>query len=212
MNGKLDEEIYIHLPEEAAEENTVVKLERSLYGLKQSPRQWNKQFQEFLTRFEFKASNADKCVYRGFIDNEIVLLALYVDDGLVLAKSQAAIHTVLKVLKSEFEMTIGSGAYFLGLEIKRDSSAGTITISQEQYIKRMLEKFGMTDAKPISTPVEANKHLKFLSEDQVDASMQVVPYRQVVGSLMFAACVSRPDIMFAVANVSKFLTNPSTEH
>lgn len=212
LNGELDEELYMRLPEGAAKEDTVVKLEKSLYGLKQSPRQWNKRFHEFLMRFKFKASNADRCVYSGFIDGETVLLALYVDDGLMLAKNRATIDMVLKVLMSEFEVTIGNGAYFLGVEIKRDSSAGTITISQEQYIKRILEKFGMTDSKPMSTPAEANKHLKYLSEDQVDASMKEVPYQQAVGSLMFAACVSRPDIMFAVANVCKFLTNPSTEH
>lgn len=75
----------------------------------------------------------------------------------------------------------------------------------------MLQKFGMFEAKPISTPAEANKYLEYLPKDQVDASMDK-PYQQAVGSLIFAACVSRPDIMFAVGNVSKFLVNPSLEH
>jgi len=212
LNGELEEEIYMRLPEGATKEDTIVKLKKSLYGLKQSPRQWNKQFHEFLTKFKFKASNADRCVYQSIISGELVLLALYVDDGLVLAKNQAIIQIVLETLKSEFEVTIGSGAQFLGLEIRRDSDTGTITISQEQYIKRVLKKFEMTEAKPVSTPVEINQYLKNLLEGQVDTSMKNVPYQQAVGSLMFAACVSRPDIMFAVSNVSKFLHNPSMEH
>jgi len=73
-------------------------------------------------------------------------------------------------------MTINNAAYFLGLEIKKDSNTKTITISLEQYIKKILKKFGMSDAKTILTPVEANKHLKYLPEDQVDISMKEVPY------------------------------------
>lgn len=151
-------------------------------------------------------------MYCGSIEGETVLLALYVDDGLVLAKSQVTINKILEALQTEFEITVGSAAYFLGLEIKRDSSTGTITISQKQYIKRMLERFGMMDAKPVSIPAEANKRLKYLSKDEVDASMEEVPYQQAVGSLIFAACVTRPDIMFAVVNVSKFSNNPKMEY
>jgi len=212
LYGELDEEIFMQLPEGVMEKDTIVKLKKSLYGLKQSPRQWNKRFHEFLARSKFKISNADRCVYQGSIDGKTVLLALYVDDGLILARNQETIHKILEALKTEFEVTVSSAAYFLGLEIRKDLSTKTITISLEQYIKRILKKFGMSDAKPISTPVEANKHLKYLPEDQVDISMKEVPYQQAVGSLLFAAYVSRPDIMFAVTNVSKFSTNPTTEH
>lgn len=210
LYGELDEEIFMQLPEGTAEKDTIVKFKQSLYGLKQSPRQWNKRFHDFLAKWKFKASNADRCVYHGSIDGDTVLLALYVD-GLIVAKNQETIQKILEVLKAEFEVTIGSAAYFLGLEIKRDSNTKTIKISQEQYIKRMLKKFGMMDAKPISIPVEAKNHLSYLSEDQTDTSMKGVPYQQAIGSLLFAACVSRPDIMFAVSNVSKFSNNPSME-
>lgn len=76
----------------------------------------------------------------------------------------------------------------------------------------MLKKFGMIDAKSVSTLIEIKNHLKNLSEDQADASRKEVPYQQAIGSLLFAACVSRLDIMFAVANVSKFSSNPSIEY
>jgi len=122
---------------------------------------------------------------------------LYVDNGLILARNQETIHKILEALKTEFEVTVSSAAYFWSLEIKRDSNTKTITISLEQYIKRILKKFGMSDPKSISTPVEANKRLKYLPEDQVDISMKEVPYQQAVESLLFAACVSRPDIKFA---------------
>lgn len=160
-----------------------------MYGLKHLHVSGIRRNSEFLTRFKFEVSNADRCVYRRSIDGEMVLLALYVDDGLVLARSQMTIKMVLEALKSEFEVTTGNGAHFLSIEIEKDPNTKTITIKQEQYIQRMLEKFSMMDAKPISTPAEANKHLKNLPEGQVDGSMKRIPYQQAVGSLMFTVRV-----------------------
>lgn len=210
LNGELEEEIFLELPEEIKDKSRIVKLQRSLYGLKQAPRHWNKRFNKFLARYRFEASPADRCVYRGQVRGSTVLLAVYVDDGLVVSKEQEVINDVLEALKNEFEVTIGTGNYFVGMEIRQDVDIRNITISQTQYIKRMLERFGMSNAKSVSIPADPNVHMK--SSVDKDPTMFNVPYRQIVGSLMFVTVVTRPDIMFAVAKMSRHLVNPSTQH
>ncbi|KMQ87096.1 retroelement pol polyprotein [Lasius niger] len=215
LYGTLDEEIYMVLPDGAPNTGRVVKLIRLLYGLKQSPRQWNKRFVKFLTTFTFEVSNADRCVMRGEIDGQLVLLAIYVDDLLCMSKSKTAVDKVMAHLMTEFEITIGSTEYFVGFKIKRDRSKKTIKISQCNYLLRVAEKFGMMDAKGISTPAESHMYLsKSMAPEDDDGkqAMAKIPFREAVGSLMFAACVSRPDIMFAVSVVSRYLENPGPEH
>lgn len=211
LNGELEEDIYMELPEGTGEEGRIVKLQRSLYGLKQSPRRWNKRFREFLKKFEFITSEADNYVYCGTINNEDVLLALYVDDGLLFAKSDLAINKVLEYLQNEFEVTVGNGDYFVGLEIQRNNE-GNVKITQKAYLTRVIERFKMADSKGCAVPAYQNNISVMSSNDNKEELMTKIPYREAVGSLMFAAVVSRPDIMYAVANVSKFLTNPSQEH
>lgn len=94
LNGEIDEEIFMQLPTSVTNASDIVKLQKSLYGLKQSPRQWNKRFNEFLNKFNFIASEADCCVYKGNVEGERVLLALYVDDGLIMGKSQRSVNIV----------------------------------------------------------------------------------------------------------------------
>lgn len=170
-----------------------VRLTKSIYGLKQSSRQWNKKFDKFLKRFEFKASSADKRVYIGRVKNAQVILTLYVDNGLVMSISLVSLLEVMDRLKSEFEITIGNNQYFVGLELKRNRSRRKLFIGQSNYLRRVIDKFNMADTKAVATPAEPNTHLLTkMSEDELEIT---IPYREAVGSLMFAACVSRPDIM-----------------
>lgn len=210
LNGELDEEIFMQLPTGVTDAGSVVKLKKSLYGLKQSPRQWNKRFHQFLCKFNFISSEADRCVYKGNIEGERVLLALYVDDGLVMAKTQQAVEMVICYLQQEFEITLGDMKTYVGIEIKRDRKLKQIKLTQKNYLLRVAKRFNMEDAKGISTPMEAGKHL-VINNNDTSARINV-PYREAVGSLMFAACVTRPDIMFAVAVVSRYLEQPATEH
>lgn len=151
LNADLDEEIYMELPACVVKKGkSLVRLTKSIYGLKQSSRQWNKRFDKFLKRFEFKASSADSCVYIGKVRNVQVILALYVDDGLLislLSISSIALLEIMDRLKNEFEITIGNNQYFVGLELKRDRLKRKLFIGQSNYMKRVIDKFNMTDAK-----------------------------------------------------------------
>lgn len=211
LYGDLQEDIYLQQPEGyITEEGLVCKLQRSLYGLKQSPHCWNKKFVYFLEKFNLKSTESDKCLFIGKINNFIVYLALYVDDGLVICKSQDGIDSVLSYLMSHFEITVNEVNEFVGMQIKRDRPNRLIKISQSNYIDKIVNKFRMSDAYAVSTPAEPGTVLsKFVNGHD---SNDNIPYREAVGSLLFAARVSRPDIEYAVNYASQFLNCFREEH
>lgn len=111
-------------------------------------------------------------------------------------------------LNKNFEVVFDDGSYYVGMEIHRNRMKKTIQISQTSYLKKIIQKFKMNDAKSISTPADVNVTLmKSTNKEQVK-----FPYRQAVGSLMFASTVSRPDICYAVGEVSRYLENPDESH
>lgn len=112
-------------------------------------------------------------------------------------------------------MTVGKADRYIGLEISRKRKNREIFINQHGYLKKVVEKYGMKDCKETSIPAEPRSGLScemspITKEEQEE--MSIIPYRQVIGSLMFAAVVSRPDIAFAVAVASRFLEKPGKEH
>lgn len=216
LYGELEEDIFMKIPEGLIIEGSagvrvdcVCKLNKSLYGLKQAPRCWNFKFSEFLKKFSFSQGNADHCLFKGCVESENVFLALFVDDGLVAAKSNRVISVVLDHLKSAFKITIGDASRFVGLQIKRDRAEKSMFVHQSEYAGKVLEKFGMLNAKSLCVPADPNVTLYPVEHDD---ECEDVPYREAVGSLMFLAVVSRPDIMFAVNLVSKFLSKHSRAH
>ncbi|KMQ88959.1 putative retrotransposon, partial [Lasius niger] len=191
-------------------ENLVCKLNKSLYGLKQAPRCWNIKFSSFLRRFNFKETNADKCIFFGEYEGSVVYLALFVDDGIIAAKSNKVLESIIKSLKESFNITLGNCSCFVGLQILRDRENRTMFIHQTAYAKQLINKFGMKNAKEVSVP--ADPHTVLYPVVEYREKDCKVPYRKAVGSLMFLAIVSRPDIAYAVNNVSKFLNNYDISH
>ncbi|CAB0041104.1 unnamed protein product, partial [Trichogramma brassicae] len=181
----------------------VCRLNKSLYGLKQAPRCWNHRFKEFLSKLGFVESDAGKCIFVSTVMNEHVFLALYVDDGLIACKSKTVIKTIVESLRKEFKITIGDGSFFVGMEIYRDRSTKSLFINQGAYARRTIDKYGMSDANPVSVPADPNNILRPVEND--DDCLDNVPYRELVGSLTYQAIISRPDIAFATSNVNKIL-------
>lgn len=155
-------------------------------------------------------------VFSGKINRVIVFLGLYVDDGLMLSSSKDAITEILEFLKKSFQIIVGEAKQFVGIEIERDRINRTIKIKQRIiYIQKMLERFRLEDANPVSVPAEPGVHLTQFqypkTEDEIK-QVENIPYREAIGSLLFAARISRPDIEYAVNQASQFLTNYSYEH
>lgn len=209
LNGDLKETIYMQIPEGIEHKsNEVCRLKRSLYGLKQASRAWNSKFVQFLKQCGLEQSKADPCVFYGRIDDNEVIILLYVDDGLILSHRKETIDSIVRKLNDEFRITLGSGEYYVGMEIKRNRKDHTITITQASYIKRMIEKFGMAESKTISTPSDVSTILQKSEEENIPN----FPYRQACGSLTYAATVARPDIAYAVGEISKFMEKPNDSH
>jgi len=220
LHGNLEEDIWMEQPPGFAVKNRsdmVCKLNKSLYGLKQSPRQWYKRFDSFITSVGFHRSNFDSCVYvKPLFDNTYVYLLLYVDDILIAAKNIDLIQELKDTLKSEFEMKdLGPAGKILGMEIQRDRTSGKLFLNQSKYIEKILSRFGMASCKAISTPYDRNLRLSSAMCPQSDAEkldMQRVPYAQAVGSLMYAMVCTRPDLAYPLSVVSRFMSNPGREH
>jgi len=213
LYGDLQENIYMKIPEGLkevhAKHNLACKLNKSLYGLKQAPRCWNQKFHTFLSNFGLKQAESDKCIYNGTVNNEKVLLILYVDDGLVFSQSTNAINSVLDELKTQFKMKVCKPEYFVGLEITRLKD-NSIFISQSNYTSQLLKKFCLENTTPISIPEDPNCDLTMESGSILEEGQ--VPYRQAIGSLMFLAVVSRPDISHAVGVVSRYADKYTMAH
>ena len=110
---------------------------------------------------------------------------------------------------------LGPAKKILGMEILRDRKASKLYLSQKGYIEKVLCRFNMQSAKPVSTPLAA--HFRLLSalspqsDDEIEY-MSHVPYSRAMGSLMYAMVCSRPDLSYAVSVVSRYMANPGKEH
>ena len=160
VNGELEKEIFMQQPEGfvvPGKEDYVCKLKKSLYGLKQSPRQWYKRFDTFVTGHELKRCTYDSCVYyKKCDDGSMVYLLIYVDDMLIAAKNMKEIQVIKDQLNTDFDMKdLGAAKKILGMEIVRDRKARTLHLSQKNYIEKVLRRFNMHDAKPVTAPLAA---------------------------------------------------------
>ncbi|KAJ0482376.1 putative RNA-directed DNA polymerase [Helianthus annuus] len=199
LNSELEEEIFMQKPEGfvvPGKENYVCKLNKSLYGLKQSPRQWYERFDSFMTSHEFKRCTCDSCVYnKNCDDGSMIYLLLYVDDMLIATKDMKEIQKLKDQLKADFEMKdLGAAKKILGMEIVRDRKSRVLHLSQKNYIEKVLRRFNMHEAKPVNTPFAAHFKLSSALSPTTETDMAYmarVPYSSVVGSFIYAMICTR---------------------
>src|SRR5882724_3739303 len=140
---------------------------------------------------------------------------IYVDDLGLFATSKEEMTQLKRELKNHFTMTdLGEMKKILGIQVIRDRKAGTLKIAQSAYIDKILARFNMTDANPVATPLPKNIKLNDIKEAlPKDQTVNTnVPYTKAVGSLMYVAIQKRPDIAFAVQNLSQYTSQPAPEH
>ncbi|KAL0374745.1 UNVERIFIED_CONTAM: Retrovirus-related Pol polyprotein from transposon RE2 [Sesamum radiatum] len=185
----------------------VCKLQRSLYGLKQSSRQWNAEFTLKITEYGFVQSAHDHCLFTKSTPQGLMALLLYVDDILITGPSISDIQTVKNYLHALFTIKdIGDARYFLGLEIARNSTG--LYVAQTKYIVDIIKDTGLEQAKAASTPFPPG--LK-LSTDCGALLQKPDSYRRLVGRLLYLG-FTRPDISHSVQQLSQFLTQPCESH
>ena len=163
LNGKIDCDIYMEQPEGFIDENFpqyVCKLNKGLYGLKQSARCWNVTLDQFLKSRGYHPNDADQCVYIKIVkenDGSIsfVIMGVYVDDIIPISNNSVLLEAEKLEICKKFDMVDnGNISFCLGLSIKQDRKKKTTSISQPTYIENILMKFGMENCRPVATPLE----------------------------------------------------------
>ncbi|GJS09375.1 zinc finger, CCHC-type containing protein [Tanacetum coccineum] len=162
LNGDLDEEVYMNQPQGfimPGNENKMCKLIKSLYGLKQTPKQWHQKFDEVVLSNGYLLNQADKCVYSKFDETgKGVIICLYVDDMLIFGTDQVQVELTKEFSSSKFSMKdMGEADVILGIRIKHESNG--IAISQSHYIEKVLKKFNYFDCTIVSTPIDTSEKL-----------------------------------------------------
>lgn len=179
------------------------RLIKSLYGLKQAPRAWNSTFDRFLKSFGFKKSDNDPLFY----SSSTMFLVLYVDDGLIAAQSGGEVDRLIHAMNQQFDVKTSDARFYLGLQIEHDQHQKKIKIHQNSYVQSLLKRFKMIDCNPEIVPVTPRKSFC------INFGMKInVPYRQIIGGLMYLTVSTRPDIAFVVGRLSQYLENPSKDH
>lgn len=185
----------------------VCRLKKSLYGLKQASRQWYAKLSNALHQKGYTHSSNDHSLFIKNQNDKIVIVAVYVDNILVTGDDNEEIQQLKSFLDSTFKIKdLGKLSFFLGLEFN-DISNGMV-IHQQKYIRGLLATYSLTDAKPVSTPLQSKQSL-FNSKSTIleDSSM----YRQLVGKLNFLLH-TRPDLSFTVQFLSQFNQTPTEDH
>ena len=205
-----DEELYVRVPEGFSfQSGSVLRLRKVIYGLKQAPRCWNQLLHNWLLAYGLQQSQHDACLY--FIPGKLYV-AFWVDDFLVLAPDVGDKDKFKSAISAQFKMKdLGAVARFLGMDVVRDRVRRTITLTSTMHIDEMLTVFGMQDCKPAATPLPHKVVLGPRGPDE-EALPPQTPYRSLVGSLLYVAMWTRPDIAFAVSQVARFQSDPSVYH
>ncbi|GJU72641.1 retrotransposon protein, putative, ty1-copia subclass [Tanacetum coccineum] len=165
LNGYLDEDIYMVQPEGFVDPNhprKVCKLQRSIYGLKQASRSWNKRFDEEIKRFGFTQNLDEPCVYQKASGSNVTFLILYVDDIIIMGNHIPSLQSVKDYLGKCFAMKdLGEAAFILGIKIYRDKSKRLIGLCQNAYMDKILKRYKMDNSKrghiPMQERLDLNK-------------------------------------------------------
>lgn len=215
LNGELVEEVYIMPPPGFAVKGRVWRLNKALYGLKQAANVWYRKWVTVMVALGLKPSQADPCLFVGKGDDGSPLrVGLYVDDALLFGNS-SQVQKLVGEIETSFEikdmglLTPGKAAKFLGMEVLRCVQPDLgIFLSQRRYAEQVLERFGMQQCKPVTSAMTPGVHLEHEGKELPEGN----DYGAIVGSLLYLAVKTRPDIAYAVGVLSRFVSCPREPH
>jgi hypothetical protein len=211
LNGDLAEQVYVFQPPgfiQSGAEDSVCLLHKALYGLRQSPRQWNARLDAYLLALGLVQSHADPSLYILIEGDLLLLLIIYVDDLLITGSHSTKIQWLAQELNSEFQMSLlGPLAVYLGVSFFYEPAG--ILMSHTRYIIKCLDELGLTNCLPAAVPLDPSAKL---SQD-MDSPLLPDPtyYRIIVGKALHLNN-TRPDIVFAVGVVTRYTKAPREAH
>jgi len=206
------EHVFCSPPEGREKPGYVMYLQKALYGLKNSAKAWFDTFSTYLKSLGYSQSHYDECLWEYKNKNgKKLYIIVFVDDCLVIGDDDYIEDFISKINKKYKIRDLGEAETFLGMEIVRDRKKRTLKIKQSKYIENMCERFGLTEAKPVHTPMDPKVVLrKAISMSELHPDNEL--YRAIIGSLMYAAQLCRPDILYAVCRLSRYLNEPTMTH
>ncbi|KAI7965086.1 hypothetical protein MJO29_003184 [Puccinia striiformis f. sp. tritici] len=214
LNGHLDHTVFMEQPpgfEDPQHPDWVCQLDRSLYGLKQSPRQWNAELHKSLLSLGLSTSKYDPTLYFKIQNNKLIgALTTHVDD-LAIVGEPSFVDSLISSLGSKFKIGADDDLHhFLSLKITRDTSNRLIFLNQSHYIDELCDRFLQGQHVSVYNPADSNfKNLRKKSDGDAPSPG---PYNQLIGSLLWVSQCTRPDISFIVNRLSQHLRDPSDAH
>ncbi|SCZ94912.1 BZ3500_MvSof-1268-A1-R1_C081g00432 [Microbotryum saponariae] len=213
LHGDLDHDIWMTTPRGFdLPTDKVLRLRRSIYGLKQAGRIWNRHIDASLRDLGYTATGTDHCVYSRIDDRRRPhYIALYVDDLLMISPDLAEIERVISGLEQRYGVKrLGPAEYILGIQIRRLED-GSIALSQERYIMDVLARFHFdTTTRGTTVPMTPGLSLTAIPGQGTERIRSW--YLQAIGSLLYISLGTRPDIAFAVSYLARFANNPGRRH
>lgn len=210
LNGELKETIFMKQPPgfvEEGKENHVCLLRRSIYGLKQSARIWNKAIHQVLLDAGYTQSKNDPCLYTYSLKGKFCFVLIYVDDLIIASKYTELMSACEEILNAKFKIkNLGEIQNYLGLQIKRNEN-GDFAINQAEYILKVINDFGLANAKISEVPINISYGKGAESEMLINNEK----YRQLIGCLLYISVNTRPDISASVSILAQKVSNPNEE-
>ena len=208
VNAHLDNSVLMEMPPGYRKPGTVLKLQKALYGLRQSPLLWQRELTSTLTNLGFKAVPQEPCIMM----RDDILVFFYVDDIVVAYKKerQEQVDKTINQLRKKYQLTGGDDlAWFLGMEVHRDHVKRLIWLSQTAYIEKIAR---LTQSSPTYIPTTPMATQELFPFDSIAETPSIRLFQRKIGSLLYAAVTTWPDIAFATSRLARFNQNPGPEH
>jgi hypothetical protein len=223
LNGELNdnEVLYMHHPPGYKPRNAgtcVLRLRKTLYGLKQSGRCWYQKLSRTFVSLKFSKCSVNQAIFykQNKSKNKVTVIMVHVDDCTITASNICLIEKFKAGLCEHIEVTdLSKLHWMLGMEIKQDHEANIVHLSQRAYINSILHRYNFDKLKPLSAPMDPSIQLMSDQSPMTTAEHVIMhdkPYCEAVSTLNWATLTIQPDIVFAVATVAHFTSNPGIPH
>ena len=207
LHGEIDSDVYMKPPDglQVCGRGQLLKLRRGLYGLTQAPRLWQDKWKSVMQKMKFVMLMSDECVFR----RGSTWILLYVDDIILVGAKCAELIAVKRELKHYLDVKdLGALGSFLGVSFVRERERALL--SQKHYILQVLQRFGMSECKAVSTPMAEGALKAFSVSNGEHADQQT--NQELLGCLLFVSTRTRPDISAAVAILCRYASKPNNAH
>jgi transposase InsO family protein len=208
--SKLHATVYMKPPKALkCPKDAVLLLNRALYGLKQSGREWYIEACRGLKSLGFSPCFSEPSVF--ITTDRSVIIGLYVDDMVVLGDNLRAVQKAIQGIASLWEIKdLGDVSLILGLRIRRNRQERTLCIDQSEYIQGLIERFRLGDAKPLNLPINDRTALTIGQPGEQQADQGI--YQEAIGCMTWVSRGSRPDITYVIGQLSQYCNEPTVRH